>query len=165
MTIFLTILHVVVSLLLILVVLAQQGKGQDLASAFGGGGSSAAFGARGAATFMAKVTTICAVLFMLTSLGLSYFKGALSGGSVVPLTRLPRKPCRSTLVPGKHLLPESPANLKKAPCHPRARRSQQKDSPKAKRNSRLTRSKVPSPRTRAGRQKMPCLTSTWPDAG
>jgi len=85
MTIFLTILHVVVSFLLILVVLAQQGKGQDLASAFGGGGSSAAFGARGAATFLAKVTTICAVLFMLTSLGLSYFRGAVSSGSVVPL--------------------------------------------------------------------------------
>ncbi len=85
MTIFLTVLHLVVSLLLILVVLAQQGKGQDLASAFGGGGSSAAFGARGAATFLAKITTICAVLFMLTSLGLSYFRAAVSSGSVVPL--------------------------------------------------------------------------------
>ena len=85
MTILLTILHIVVSSLLILVVLAQQGKGQDLASAFGGGGSSAAFGARGAATFLAKVTTICAVLFMVTSLGLSYLRPAVSGGSVVPL--------------------------------------------------------------------------------
>jgi preprotein translocase subunit SecG len=84
MTILLTILHIVVSFLLILVVLAQQGKGQDLASAFGGGGSSAAFGARGAATFLAKVTTIAAVLFMLTSLGLSYFRPAVTGGTVIP---------------------------------------------------------------------------------
>ena len=88
-TILLTVLHIVVSLVLILVVLAQQGKGQDLASAFGGGGSSAAFGARGAATFLAKVTTVCAVLFMLTSLGLSYFRPAVSGGSVVPLDAEP----------------------------------------------------------------------------
>ena len=84
MTIVLTILHIAVCFVLILVVLAQQGKGQDLASAFGGGGSSAAFGARGAATFMAKFTTGAAILFMLTSLGLSYFRPALGGGSVVP---------------------------------------------------------------------------------
>ena len=89
MIILLTILHIAVSGLLILVVLAQQGKGQDLASAFGGGGSSAAFGARGAATFLAKITTICAVLFMLTSLGLSYLRPAVSGGSVVPLDSPP----------------------------------------------------------------------------
>ena len=87
--IFLTILHVAVSFLLILVVLAQQGKGQDLASAFGGGGSSAAFGARGAATFLAKVTTVCAVLFMLTSLGFSWLRPVISGGSVVPLGEPP----------------------------------------------------------------------------
>ena len=84
MTIVLTILHIAVCFVLILVVLAQQGKGQDLASAFGGGGSSAAFGARGAATFMTKFTTGAAILFMLTSLGLSYFRPAISGGSVVP---------------------------------------------------------------------------------
>jgi preprotein translocase subunit SecG len=84
MTILITVIHIAVSLLLILVVLAQQGKGQDLASAFGGGGSSAAFGARGAATFLAKVTTICAVLFMLTSLGLTYLRPAGPSGTVVP---------------------------------------------------------------------------------
>jgi len=84
MTIFLTIVHVLVCLFLILVVLAQQGKGQDLASAFGGGGSSAAFGARGTATLLSKITTVGAVIFMLTSLGLSYLRPAISGGTVVP---------------------------------------------------------------------------------
>ena len=101
MTILLTILHIVVSSLLILVVLAQQGKGQDLASAFGGGGSSAAFGARGAATFLAKVTTICAVLFMMTSLGLSYLRPALSGGSVVPLGTPPAETVPTDVGPGE----------------------------------------------------------------
>ena len=84
MTIVLTIIHIIVSMFLILVVLAQQGKGQDLASAFGGGGSSAAFGARGTATLLSKITTISAVVFMFTSLGLSYFRPAISGGSVIP---------------------------------------------------------------------------------
>src|SRR5512134_3874821 len=69
--ILLTILHVVVAIFLILVVLLQTGKRADLAGAFGGGGSQTAFGARGAATLLSKATTICAVIFMVTSLGLS----------------------------------------------------------------------------------------------
>ncbi len=84
MTIFLTILHVLVSIFLILIVLAQQGKGQDLASAFGGGGSSAAFGARGTATLLSKITTGAAVLFMVTSLGLTYLRPVMSQRTVVP---------------------------------------------------------------------------------
>ena len=56
MTILLTIIHILVCFFLILVVLTQQGKGQDLASAFGGAGSQAAFGARGTATLLTKVT-------------------------------------------------------------------------------------------------------------
>ena len=89
MTIFLTIVHIVVSLVLILIVLAQQGKGQDLASAFGGGGSSAAFGARGTATLLSKITTVAAIMFMMTSLGLTYFRPAITGGTVVPETPAP----------------------------------------------------------------------------
>ena len=84
MTTIFTILHIVVSVVLILVVLAQQGKGQDLASAFGGGGSSAAFGARGTATLLSKITTGAAILFMVTSLGLSYFQPVMAGRTVVP---------------------------------------------------------------------------------
>jgi len=51
-------------------VLLQSGKAADLAGAFGGGGSQTAFGPRGAATLLGKVTTIGAILFMLTSMGL-----------------------------------------------------------------------------------------------
>ena len=61
--------HVTVSLFLVLVVLLQQGKGADL-SVFGGGASQAAFGARGAATILHKLTVGCFVLFILTTLSI-----------------------------------------------------------------------------------------------
>ena len=64
-------IHILVCIFLIIVVLLQSGKAADLAGAFGGMGSQTAFGPRGSATLLSKATTISAVLFMLTSLGLS----------------------------------------------------------------------------------------------
>jgi preprotein translocase subunit SecG len=64
------VVHIVVCIILILAVLLQSGKAADLAGAFGGGGSQTAFGPRGTASLLSKVTTICAVLFMITSIGL-----------------------------------------------------------------------------------------------
>src|SRR5437762_14163691 len=63
--------YVLVCLILLLVILLQQGKGGDMASAFGGGSSQTAFGARGGATLLSKVTTVFAVLFMLGALALA----------------------------------------------------------------------------------------------
>lgn len=82
MEIFVSIVHVIVCLVLILVVLLQSGKGADLASAFGGGSSQTTFGPRGAATFLSKATTIAAILFMLTSMTL-YFYGSRPPSSVI----------------------------------------------------------------------------------
>jgi preprotein translocase subunit SecG len=67
---FITIIHVVICIILIVVVLLQSGKAADLAGAFGGAGSQTAFGPRGTATLLSKMTTISAVLFMITSIGL-----------------------------------------------------------------------------------------------
>lgn len=66
----LIILHIAVCLFLIFVVLLQSGQAADLAGAFGGGGSQTALGMRGAATLLQKLTTVAAILFMLTSLSL-----------------------------------------------------------------------------------------------
>ena len=63
--------HVLACLFLIGVVLLQQGKSQDLASAFGGGGTQTAFGPRGSANVLSRATTILAGVFMVTSLSLS----------------------------------------------------------------------------------------------
>lgn len=72
-------LHIIISLFLIGVVLIQQGKSADLAGAFGGQGSQTAFGPRGAANLLTKLTTWSAVLFMLTSIGLTILLSRSSG--------------------------------------------------------------------------------------
>lgn len=71
MIIFLVIIHVIVCLFLIGVVLLQQGKSADLAAAFGGQGSQTAFGPRGAANILTRLTTWGAVIFMVVSLTLT----------------------------------------------------------------------------------------------
>ncbi|MFQ6112236.1 MAG: preprotein translocase subunit SecG [Nitrospinota bacterium] len=80
----LTILHILVSLTLILIVLLQVGKGSSLGAAFGGGSSQTVFGGRGPASFLSKVTTVAAIIFMLTSLGLAWFSATRGTKIVVP---------------------------------------------------------------------------------
>ena len=71
MFILLVILHIIVCLFLVGVVLIQQGKSADLAGAFGGQGSQTAFGPRGAANLLTRLTTWSAIIFMLTSIALT----------------------------------------------------------------------------------------------
>ena len=81
MHIFITLLHVIVCIILILVVLLQAGKGANMGAAFGGS-SQTVFGSSGAGTFLGKMTTIVAAVFMLTSLTLSYFS-VYKGSSIM----------------------------------------------------------------------------------
>ena len=83
MIIVLVILHVLVALFLIGVVLVQQGKSADLAAAFGGQGSQTAFGPRGAANLLTRLTTYSAIIFMLTSIGLTILLSRSSDRSVL----------------------------------------------------------------------------------
>jgi preprotein translocase subunit SecG len=69
------ILHVFAALAIIGLVLLQHGKGADVGAAFGGGASGSLFGASGSANFLSRITAVLAVVFFLTSLGLTYFSG------------------------------------------------------------------------------------------
>lgn len=79
-------LHVIVCVILVLVVLLQSGKGADLAGAFGGGATQTAFGSRGPASFLSKMTTIAAIIFMMTSIGLSMITIKRDAKSVLETT-------------------------------------------------------------------------------
>lgn len=80
---FLIVLHVIICLFLIGVVLVQQGKSADLAGAFGGAGSQTAFGPRGAANLLTRLTTWSAVLFMITSISLTILMSRSNDRSVL----------------------------------------------------------------------------------
>jgi len=67
-----TALHVIVCIFLVAVVLLQRGKGAQVGAVFGGGAGATMFGSRGAGNFLTKLTTGAAVIYMLTSLSLSY---------------------------------------------------------------------------------------------
>jgi preprotein translocase subunit SecG len=123
------VLHVSSCLFLIGVVLLQQGKGQDLASAFGGGGTQTAFGPRGSANVLSRATTILAALFMVTSLTLSLLKvrsrsvldkvqapvSATSPAPVAPASKLPA-PAASTAAPASSQAPAPAGSAAPSPA-------------------------------------------------
>ena len=75
MGIILVIIYILVCLFLVMVVLLQQGKGADLAGAFGGGGSQASFGPRSTTNIMHRMTTLSFVLFVVLSMTLAILSG------------------------------------------------------------------------------------------
>ena len=74
-------IHIILAVILIVLVLVQQGKGADAGAAFGSGASSTVFGARCSATFMNKLTTVIALSSFITSLSLAYISSNKSSGS------------------------------------------------------------------------------------
>lgn len=79
----LIILHVLLALGMIGVILVQTGKGADIGAAFGGGSSQTVFGARGPTTFLHRLTTAIAVLFMVTSVVLTIYATRQGPASVI----------------------------------------------------------------------------------
>ena len=80
---FLSVLHVVVGLFLILVVLLQAGKGAAMGASLGSAGSQAMFGSSGAGNFLTKLTTGAAIIFMVTSLSLAVVSTKTDDDSVI----------------------------------------------------------------------------------
>ena len=72
MIVFLTVINVILTVVIIVMVLLQQGKGSDLGSAFGGGSSNSMFGALGPSNFLGKLTYIIAAIWLILTLGLAY---------------------------------------------------------------------------------------------
>ena len=121
MHIFITIIHVAVCIVLILVVLLQAGKGANMGAVFGGS-SQTIFGSSGPGTFLGKMTTIVAIVFMLTSFSLSYTasrKGSsLMEGAAQPAAQQssPAAPAGQPAAPPAS--PAAPAPATAAPAAP-----------------------------------------------
>jgi preprotein translocase subunit SecG len=79
-------LHIIVCIILVLVVLLQSGRSADLAGAFGGSGTQTAFGSRGPASFLSKMTTVAAIIFMVTSFSLSMITVKRDSKSILETT-------------------------------------------------------------------------------
>lgn len=111
--IFLVVLQIAICLLLIVVIMLQSGEAADLAGAFGGAGSQTAFGPRGAATFLSKATTWCAIMFMLTSMALTMHVdntvASSTGTSVLQQFSKPSKSAPAPKAPASLPAPALPA--------------------------------------------------------
>jgi preprotein translocase subunit SecG len=114
---FVATLYVLTCFVLMLVVLLQQGKGGDIANAFGGGSSQAAFGARSGATVLSRATTICAVLFVLGALLLGILRQAGPGSVIGGRVPAPRQSAPATPAPAAPA-PTTPAPAAPSPATP-----------------------------------------------
>ncbi len=80
---FVTVMHILAALFLIMVVFLQSGKGAAMGAVFGSGSSQTMFGSSGAGNFLTKLTTAAAIIFMVTSLTLATSLTTKSQDSVV----------------------------------------------------------------------------------
>ena len=110
-------LHILVCFVLVVVIMLQSGNAADLAGAFGGSGSQTAFGPRGAATFLSRATTWCAIVFMATSLALSFKRAtpSTSTGSILEQTQPSQAPVKPAPSPSSPA-PQTPAPSQQAPA-------------------------------------------------
>jgi preprotein translocase subunit SecG len=126
-------LHVLVCFLLVIVVMLQSGTAADLAGAFGGAGSQTAFGPRGAATFLSRATTWCAIVFMMTSMALSVKRAgphAAAMGSILEETTAPAPSTPATPAQTPAKTPATAPASKPAPAAPAAPQKPAQNAPK-----------------------------------
>ncbi|MBN1871573.1 MAG: preprotein translocase subunit SecG [Candidatus Omnitrophica bacterium] len=88
MYVFIMVIHVIASLVLILVILMQAGRGGGVSEIFGGSSNQTIFGTS-AAQFLTRATAACAVLFIITSLSLAVMSSRRSRSLLTPESGLP----------------------------------------------------------------------------
>jgi len=128
MEIVLLVLHVMAALGIVGLVLLQHGKGADVGAAFGSGASGSVFGAAGSANFLSRATAVLALVFFLTSLGLTYFSvrkpdtGGVMSDRAAPAQSLPGQipgqapPATAPAVKGGAAKPSVPASAAPQPA-------------------------------------------------
>ena len=80
------VVHVITAIVIVGLVLLQQGKGADAGASFGAGASQTVFGSSGSGNFLVRATTVAAVIFFVTSLSLAIFASNNAGvGSTIGL--------------------------------------------------------------------------------
>src|SRR5688572_29941109 len=111
---FVLVIHVLVAVAIVGLVLLQHGKGADVGAAFGGGASGSVFGSTGSANFLSRATAVLAVVFFLTSMGLTYLstRKPENRGVMAPQST-PAKPA-----PGQIPVPGAPVEPKAAAPQP-----------------------------------------------
>lgn len=110
-------IYIVVCVFLILVVLLQQGKGADVASAFGASSSQTTFGARGATTVLEKVTTWSFVAFSVLAVAISLLQARPKSSVIEQLGKEPAKSAPAAPAPA-NAVPVAPATGGAAPAAP-----------------------------------------------
>lgn len=121
MFVFFTIVHIVLCIFMIFVILLQPGKDAGMGAALGGGAATSAFGGRGAATFLTKLTAFCAMAFFVTSLGLSFVGLRTSAADLIvdttPATpTAPATPSPVGTTPPAEAAPASPSEAQPKPA-------------------------------------------------
>src|SRR5581483_9223126 len=113
MEIVVLVVHVLAAAAIIGLVLIQHGKGADVGAAFGSGASGTVFGATGSANFLSRATAIMALVFFLTSLGLTYFssrksdtRGVMADHPVPTQTPPAKAPPATTPAPAQPAVPQ-----------------------------------------------------------
>jgi len=106
---FITVIHVVVCVFLILVILLQAGKGGGMGAGLGGAGSQTVFGGRGSQSFLGRVTSVSAGLFMLTSVWLAYHSSAQKPSEVLGATQVQTQPAQGGAAPASPAAPKDAA--------------------------------------------------------
>lgn len=116
MVAFFTVIHVLLCVFMIFVILLQPGKDAGMGAALGGGAATSAFGGRGAVTFLSKLTAVCAGLFFLTSLGLSFVgvRGSVTSSLVKPAPAAAPAPAPGSAAPA----PDGQATPKASDAEP-----------------------------------------------